>query len=339
MIHKPKKFSFQVRFYIVLSLVLIHLLFSLNPNDSQVNRGKLRNIETYSDLENQSIFNFSIFSDNHGNSPYSNVNMAKANYHIRKTNDICVLGGGDHMMKNGTNDFLFYMCNDSFWKDNFYPTISDGENIFYGNSQSDWGAGKPFFDAIGMKNRKNVTFSPEGVDYYAVIEAPHNYRIHFISLHFPDEPDNTQLAFHESSKNFLRESLLRINKTDHDIIVLAAHSRFGFWLNELRPDLYRLVMNKADLVFGSSTHYYEKFSPEGYATTGPLILNTGSVVSPRFGSAPGFVQVHVLEQHRGIFVNYVDVSKPTTVLGSSPFAYFRSFAGKIYDIYYQSVIM
>ncbi len=339
MISKPNKLSFKVRFYIVLSLVLIHLLFSLNPNEIVVNRGKIRSVETFQDLESQSLFNFSIFSDNHGLSPYSNMYMAKANYHMRKTNDICVLGGGDHLMKNGTNDFLYFMCNDPFWNSNFYPTISDGENIFYGKSQDDWGAGKPFFDALGMHARNNVTFSKEGVDYYAVIEGLHHFKIHFISLYFPDEPENTKLSFRESTKQFLRETLLRINKTDHDIIVLEAHSRFGFWLNELNPELYRLVMNKADLVFGSSTHYYERFAPEGYANSGPLILNTGAIEHPRFGSNPGFIQIHVMEQNRGLYVNYVDLSKPTTVLGSSPFAYFRSFNGKIYDIYYQNPIL
>ena len=336
---KPKKFSFQVRFYIILALVMVHLLFSLNPNDNSIHNGKLRNIETYQDLENQSVFNFSIFSDNHGNSPSSNINMAKANYHMRKTNDICVLGVGDHMMKNGTNDFLYYVNNDSFWKEHFYPTISDGENIFYGASQADWGAGRLFIDGCGLKNRENITYSPEGADYYAIIEAPQHYRIHFISLHFPDEPEDTKVAFRESSKNFLRESLFKINKTDHDIVVLAAHSHFGFWLNELRPELYRQVMTKADIVVGASTHYYERFAPEGYEVNGPIILNTGSVVSPRFGSNPGFIQVHLLEQHRGIFINYVDVSKPTNTLGSTPFAYFRTFTGKIYDVYYQNPIL
>lgn len=339
MFSKPNKLSFKVRFYIVLSLVLIHLLFSLNPNESMVNRGRLNNVETFIDLENQSLFNFSIISDNHGASPYSNVNMAKANYHIRKTNDICVFGGGDHLMKNGTNEFLFFMCNDPFWSNNFYPTISDGENIYYGKSQDDWGAGKPLFDAIGMQNRSNVTFSKEGVDYYAVIEAPHHFKLHYISLYFPDEPENTRLSFKESSKYFLRETLLRIPKTDHDIIILEAHSRYGYWLNELNAELFRLVMNKADLVLGSSTHYYERFTPDGISSIGPLILNTGSIENPRFGSNPGFIQVHVMEKHRGLYVNYVDISKPTTVLGSSPFAYFRSFKGKVYDVYYQTPLL
>lgn len=339
MIQKPKKFSFQVRFYIILSLVLIHLLFSLNPNGDVVVRGKIRSVETYQDIENQSVFNFSVISDNHGNSPYSNVNMAKANFHMRKTNDLCILGVGDHMMKNGINDFLFFVNNDTFWKDNFYPTISDGENIFYGKGQDDWGAGKAFFDGIGLTSRKNVIFSKEGVDYYAVIEAPQKYRIHFISLHYPDEPADVSRAFRESSKNFLRESLLRINKTDHDIIVLASHSRFGSWIYDLRPDLYRLVMTKADIVLGASTHYYERIIPEGYEFSGPIILNTGSLVSPRFGSNPGFIQVHLMEQHRGIFVNYVDVSKPTNIMSSTPYAFFRSFNGRIYDVYYQNTIL
>lgn len=304
-----------------------------------VNRGKLRGVENFQDLENQAIFNFSIFSDNHGASPYSNTLMSRANYHMRKTDDICVFGGGDHLSKNSTNEFLYFMCNDPYWDNNFYPSISDGENIFYGQSQGDWGAGKQLFDALGMKSRDNITFSKEEVDYYAVIDAPHHFKIHYISLHFSDEPENTKLAFRESSKSFLRETLRKITKTDHDIIVLEAHSRFGYWLNELNVDLYKIVMTKADLVFGSNTHYYERFAPEGYASSGPLILNTGSILNPRFGSNPGFIQVHVLEQHRGMYVNYVDISKPTAILSSTPNAFFRSFSGKIFEVYYQNPIL
>ncbi len=336
--NKTGKLSFQVKFYILLAIIIIHLLFSLNFNGDDIINGKLRNVENYKDIENQSIFNFSIVSDNHGQSPYENVYMAKANYHIRKSNDICILGMGDHLTKTGTNDFLFFVCNDPFWRDNFYPTISDNENAFYGQGQDDWGAGKPFFDAIDIVHRKNVTFSKEGVDYYAVINAPKGYKIHWISLHFPDQPADTRLAFRESSKSFLRQTLISINKTNRDIIVIGAHSRFGSWMNELNEELSRLVMSKADLVLGATTHYYERYTLDGYENKGPLLLNTGSVIYPRFGSQPGFIQVHVMEQHRGLYINYVDVSKPTTVIRSSPFAYFKTFDGKIYDVYYPTIL-
>lgn len=337
MFTRTGKLSFRVRLYIVLALILIHLLFSLDPS-IEIRNGKLRNVETYQDLESQSAFSFSIMSDNHGQSPYSNLGMAKANYHIRKSNDICVLGVGDHLMNNSRNEFLFYVCNDGYWKNNFYPSISDGENVFYGSSQADWGAGKVFFDAICMNERKNVVFSKEGVDYYATIEAPNGYTLHWISLYFPDEPPNPKLGFRESSKRFLAQSLLKIKKTEKDIIVIGAHSQYGYWLNELPPDLYKLVCNKADIVVGASTHYFERYTPDGLSSQGPIILNTGSAVSPRFGSAPGFLQVHVLEQQRGIYIHYVDVSKPTNTIASTPFAYFRSFAGKIYELYYETIL-
>ncbi len=338
MTENNQKLSFQVKFYIIVAIVIIHLLFSLNFEGNDVINGKLRNVENYTDIENQSIFNFSIISDNHGQSPYENIYMAKANFHIRKSNDLCVLGMGDHLTKTGTNDFLFFVCNDSYWKNNFYPTISDNENAFYGNGQTDWGAGKPFFDAVDLTNRKNIKFSNEGVDYYAIIDAPKGYKIHWISLHFPDEPNDTKLAFKESSKYFLRQSLISINKTNRDIIVIGAHSRFGSWMNEVNQELSRLIMTKADLVLGASTHYYERYTLDGYENKGPLLLNTGSVIYPRFGSQPGFIQIHVMEQHRGLYVHYVDVSKPTTIIKSSPFAYFKSFDGKIYDVYYPTVM-
>ncbi len=333
-----RKPSFQVKFYILFAIVIIHLLFSLHFNSNAVINGKLRNVENYKDIENQSIFNFSIISDNHGHSPYENLYMAKANYHIRKSNDICILGMGDHLSNKGNNEFLFFVCNDPFWKDNFYPSISDNDNAFYGQGQDDWGAGKLLFDAIDLSKRNHVTFSKEGVDYYAIINAPKNYKIHFISLHFPDEPADTKKSFRESSKYFLHKTLLSINKTNRDIVVVGAHSRFGSWMTEINPELTRLVMSRADLVLSASTHYYERFTVDGYDNTGPLIINTGSIINPRFGAQPGFIQVHVMEQHQGLYINYVDVSKPTTVIRSSPFAYFRSFNGEIYDVYYPTIL-
>jgi hypothetical protein len=333
-----QKISFRVKFYIVLAVIIIHLLFSLNYNGSFILNGKLKNVETYQDIEAQSIFNFSIFSDNHGVSPYENLNFAKANYHIRKTNDVCVLGVGDHLTGTGTNDFLYFICNDPYWRANFYPTISDNENAFYGSSQNDWGAGKEFFNAMDFHQKNNLTFSKEQVDYYAIIEAPKNYKIHWISLYFPDHPEDPRMAFRESSKLFLRRSLSQIVKTHRDIIVIGAHSKYGSWIQELSPDLQKVVMEKADIIVGASTHFYERYQLDGYQNHGPLLLNSGSPVYPRFGSKPGFLQVHVMENHRGLYVNYVDVSKPTMLISSSPNAYFKSFEGDIYELYYPTIL-
>lgn len=333
---RSENLNFRVKFYIILSLILIHLLFSLNGNEFVLN-GKLRSIENYQDIEAQTTFSFSVISDNHGVSPYGNINMAKANYHIEKSKDVCVLGVGDHLTATGENEFLYFVCNDPYWHANFYPSIGDNENAFYGNGQGDWGAGKAFYDALDIPNRKQTIFSPQKTDYYSIIDAPKGYKIHFITLHFPDHPVDTKIAFKESSKEFLRNCLLRINKSQHDIIVLAAHSQYGSWVNELSPDLQKLVMTKADLVFGASTHYFERTLYSGYESSGPLLLNSGSIISPRFKSSPGFVQVRVLENHRGIYVSYVDVSKPTTIIRSTPFAYFRSFSGRIFEVYYNQL--
>lgn len=335
MVSRINRYSFRIRIYIILCLILIHLLFSLHPSTNIVSNGKLKNIQNYQELESNSAFSFSIISDNHGQSVYENINMAKTNYHIQKSNDVCVLGLGDHLTSTGTNNFLFYVCNDPFWKENFYPTISDNENAFYGKSQADWGAGKYFFDAIDFDKRKNIEFSKEGVDYYAIIEAPHNYRIHWISLHFPDESqDRNKIAFKESSKNFLKKQLLKITKSKHDIVIVGAHGLYGYWLNELNPELFKLIIEKSDLILGANTHYYERFTPDGFENKGPLILSTGSVTYPRFKSKPGFIQVRLMENHEGMYVSYIDVTKETKVLNSSPFSFFRSFNGKIYELNY-----
>ena len=53
--------------------------------------------------------------------------------------DAFVLGIGDHLQKNKENDFLTYIIRNNWWKENFYPTIADAENDYFGNGQGDWG--------------------------------------------------------------------------------------------------------------------------------------------------------------------------------------------------------
>ncbi len=313
----------------------MHSLFSLQLINFSVYVNKMRGIETFQDLHNSKVFSFSVFSDNQGNSPANNLFMARANMHMRKTNDKFILGVGDHLNKASNNEFLFFTCNDPFWRNNFYPSIADGENSIYGSNQSEWGAGRGFFDALEIHKRSNVTFSKEGTDYYAVIKDPSGFNVHFISLYYPDEPAQPELAFRQSSKNFLYSALMGIAKKPNDIIVLAAHSKFGFFTEYLNPELRRLVQLKCDLIVSGSTHYYER-QLSNDMTKGPLIINTGSVTNPRFSSQPGFLQICVLPYHQGIHVQYIGLDENTFEMRSSPYAYFKSFDGKIFDLYYDS---
>lgn len=313
----------------------MHGLFSLQIIHFNVYMNKIRGVETFEDLHNSKAFSFSIFSDNQGNSPTNNMYMARANMHMRKTNDKFVLGVGDHLSRANANEFLFYVCNDPFWRNNFYPCIADGENSLYGPDQSAWGAGRGFFDALDIKQRKNVVFSKEGTDYYAVIEDESGFKVHWIALYYPDEPANPDLAFRQSTKDFLNSVINSIIKKPNDIIVIAAHSKFGFFTEYLNEDLRTKVYEKCDLIFSGSTHYYERQQTK-VQSQGPLIINTGSITNPRFGSKPGFIQVCVLPYQQGIHVQYINVDQSTFELKSTPYAYFKTFGGRIYELYYDS---
>ena len=308
-------------FGIISFLIIMHGLFSLTLINYSDTTHKLPDINSFDELQHSKAFSFSVFSDNQGYAPSSNLYMARMNMHIRKTNDQFVLGVGDHVSRASSNEFLFYVCNDPFWKNNFYPTIADGENSLFGRSQQDWGAGRGFFESIDLNRKQNVLFSDEKVDYYSFIEHESGFTIHLISLHFPDEPSNIEASFRTSSKIFLQNTLSKIQKSNYDIIVIATHSRFGFFTEYLNPELQQMVMQKADLVLSGSTHFFER-QISNNMSTGPLILNTGSITNPRFGSRPGFIQVSILPEQDGIHVQFIPVDQNTFQLNSKPYAFF-----------------
>ncbi len=329
--YHPKKLLLLIG--IVSFLVIMHGLFSLTVIQHSASLNRLPGINSFEELQQSKAFSFSIFSDNQGYSPASNLYMARMNMHIRKTNDLFVLGVGDHVSRASANEFLFYVCNDPFWKNNFYPTIADGENSLFGKSQEDWGSGRGMFESIDLNRKNNVVFSNEKVDYYSLIEHESGYTVHFISLYFPDEPSNIDAAFRPSSKLFLQNTLSQIQKSKFDIIVIAAHSRFGFFTEYLSPELKQMVLQKADIVVSGSTHYYERQISKNM-DIGPLILNSGSVTNPRFGSKPGFIQVSVLPDQQGIHVQFIPLDQQTFQLNSKPYAFFKTFNGRVYELEY-----
>jgi predicted phosphodiesterase len=217
-----------------------------------------------------------------------------------------VIGMGDHVKKGTGNGFIEFLKNNDWWQKNFYPTIADGDNEFYGKNQADWGAGKELFGLTDIKDRINVRFAENGVEYRTMINQS-GINIHFISLHYPDKPNIDSISFRESSKEYMIRVLNSIKKMDNDIIIVGAHSRLGYWLDRLNPEQMRIVNEKADLVLSATTHVFHIFSEQG--SDGPLALNTGSITRPRLWSSPGFVSVEVYDKPLRIDVSYIDCSK------------------------------
>lgn len=251
------------------------------------------------------VFSFSIFSDNTGDGP-ERVEFARMVEWIAAEKNPFVLGMGDHVKRGTNNKFIDFVKNNDWWQKHFYPTIADNDNEYYGKDQADWGAGKILFDLTDIKTRPNVIFRENGAEYYAVIEHE-GIKIHFISLHYPDQPKDDSVSFREDSKEFMVKTLKNIVKNGSDIVIVGAHSRLGYWLDKLNSEQKKVVMEKADLVLSATTHVFNIYSEAG--SDGPLVVNTGSITRPRLWSPKGFVAVDVFSDPLRIEVNYINCSK------------------------------
>ncbi|VAX18228.1 hypothetical protein MNBD_IGNAVI01-1970 [hydrothermal vent metagenome] len=282
---------------------------------------------TISKLDSMAVFSFSIMSDNKGYS-VENPDMYKCDKWIREAGDRFILGLGDHVKDNRKNPFLDLIKNDTLWHNHFYPNVADGENEYWGTGQGDWGAGAPILNYVDLSKRKNVKIRKNKCEYYAVEEYD-GIKVHIIQLHYSDTPTDPAIAFNESTRKYLFDTLDSIDKTDNDIIVVLAHT--GPWVNQLSEERKLKLMNKADLVLGATTHRYKRYYFLGEdVDTGAIAFNTGSV-----GNSPtynGFLQVHVFKNPTRMIVQYQETKNDTRKLQGEGFAYEKVINGKISDI-------
>ena len=158
---------------------------------------------TIEDLDKSAAFSFSIMSDNKGYS-VENPHMYKCDLWIREAGDKFILGLGDHVKDNRLNPFLDLITKDRLWHQHFYPNVADGENEFWGEDQSDWGAGAPILDSVELSKRENVTIRDNKCEYYA-LEMYQEIKVHIIQLHYSDSPSDSTFAFNESSRQYLMD--------------------------------------------------------------------------------------------------------------------------------------
>lgn len=288
----------------------------------------LPEINTFEDLNKISVFSFAIMSDNKGDSAANcpcNARMAKW---IKQNNNQFVIGVGDHLKRGWNNSFLDLIKENPWWNQNFYPNIADGENEYYGTCQEDWGAGSGLLKDMNFSQHSNVEIRENGSEYYAKIQVK-GYTIHLIQLHYPDSPNSCGLAFPEDSRQYLKATLQSIDKGPKDIIIAAAHSGTGFWIDVLDKELKKLVMEKTDLVLSATTHYFKMKSLAEYGYSGALLINTGSVNYPHPLSHSGYVHVSVLEEPLSLILQYIDVDKDEMTLQDSKHAILKVIGGKI----------
>lgn len=278
------------------------------------------------DLDKSAAFSFSIMSDNKGYS-VENPHMYKCDLWIREADDKFILGLGDHVKDNRPNPFLDLIENDRLWNKHFYPNVADGENEFWGEDQSDWGAGAPILDYVNMSKKENVIMRDNNCEYYA-LEMYDGIKVHIIQLHYSDNPPDSTIAFNENTRKYLMETLDDIDKTENDIIVVLAHN--GPWVNMLSEARKLKLMNKADLILGATSHRYQRYYFLGEdVDTGAIAFNTGAIGN---SSDNGFLQVHVLENPTRMIIQYQKTKNESRELQGKGFAYEKVINGKIREI-------
>jgi hypothetical protein len=280
-------------------------------------------------LDREAAFSFAIMSDHKGLSSVDSERFARMEGWIRDSGDAFVVGLGDHLKINRPNTFLDFLKENRWWHDHFYPNVADGENEYYGGAQESWGMGKPILDHVGLEKRPDITLGETGCDYYAKIPVG-AYTVHLIQLHFPDHPRDDKLSFRKISRDFLASRLADLEKGPNDIVVAAAHSISGFWINQLSKTEKDLVAEKCDLMLSATTHHFERKKLAEYGDRGALMINTGSVTYPDsdiIGSVPGYVQVHILENPLRLDVKYLNVDLEQRTLPAGEYAYTKFVGG------------
>ena len=293
---------------------------------------RLSDIKIIQELDKKAAFSFSIMSDNKGDSPYDNIQMERMVKWIKESGDAFVIGLGDHVARTLKNTFLTFLKKDSWWSKNFYPNIADGENEFYGKSQSDWCGGADFLKVAGLDNNPNVVIRENGCEYYAKLHVK-DYTVHLIQLHYPDEPFDKNRAFPIESRQYLVNTLMSIDKSPKDIIIAAAHSQTGFWLDELSKEQLSVVMERCDLVLSATIHCWARKKLSGYCDRGPLVINTGSISYPFLFCNAGYVQVHVLEKPLSLIVQYIDADLSERELQHGKYSFVKILGGNSFNCF------
>jgi hypothetical protein len=297
---------------VVLSLGLV--------NDCQAD--DLAGLRSIADLDRQSVLHFAIFSDNKGESPRSSVEFARMAAWVRASNGAFVIGLGDHLKHSWENSLIPWIQSDPWWQDHTYLNVADGENEYYSptHKQSDYGAGAPILDLVHLDAHAEVV-RPNPSEYYAKIPAG-EFTVHLIQLHFSDQPKVDSLAFPESSRAWLTETLDGIDKGARDLLVVAAHSRGGSWDMVLSSERRKRLLGKADLILSATTHHYQSWVPEGFERSSAVCVNTGAVNFPGDMVPNGYVEIHVLES-RAIVGQYMDLTQTERRLQRDRFAWIK----------------
>jgi hypothetical protein len=263
----------------------------------------LHDLATIAQLDELSLFTFLIFSDNKGDAPGQSLSMTGVNLAIGEMDARFAIGLGDHL-KGGSRElqgFVPFVTSEPWWSTAFYPNIADGENAYYGNGQGDWGAGAGLVDDLGLCELPGVTCRDNHAEYHAVL-AFDEITVHLISVHYPDSGED---QFPEASRAYLVEEISGIEKSGKEIVIAAAHT--GMWIQKLEPVDQELVLDRADLLLGATSHFYERYD---YPDHQALFLNTGAAGYSLFNN---YLQVNVLDNPLRLIVQNMPAEEERTL--------------------------
>ncbi len=276
-------------------------------------------VSEFSDLDDGSLFHFSIMSDNDGNSPYNastgkrEVSMQRLNAWVQSAE--FVIGAGDHVSSPIADDsFLDFVKNDPYWRVKFYPNIAGGENQAFGEGENDWGSGWELLNHVdNFWDRPNVEVQPNKVDYYAAFQKS-GFTVHLIQLHFSDGQDAEE-SLKEESRQFMEHKLeeLAATKTNKDIIVVVAHSVSGDFVKDANFTDHRkdLLLSTADICVSASSHAFQRYTSYNEAyPNGAVHYNSGTATNS--GATHGYMEFHVLDNPPRVFIQYINIEDYST---------------------------
>ena len=286
----------------------------------------LPGVESIADLDRLADLHFVLMSDNKGDSPRSSVEFARMTAWMKEGNPAFVIGLGDHVKHRWENTFIPWLQSEPWWREHFYPNVADGENEYYSptHRQSDYGEGAPILNLVELDAHASV-IRPNRSEYYAQISVD-DYTVHLIQMHFSDQPADAAVAFPESSRAWMIETLEGIEKRDKELIIVAAHSRTGAWDMVLSPERRQSLLNKADLVLSATTHNFEAWVPKGFEESNAVCVNTGAVNFPGPMAANGYVEIHLINS-LGVVGQYIDLTQTGRRLQRGRFAWIKPKAG------------
>lgn len=310
-------------------LILIIGGFTRNgPFTTEVQKG-FRGVQNHEQLLKEQSFGFAIMADEHGATPINSPHSMRAMKWMKECDTRFVFALGDMEKGCSGHSFVEYAVTNDWFRKSYYPTIGDTEDLcFYEDmgmgDSTGIRSGELYFKLMNMYKRQNVYFNPNNkVEYHAVFQEG-NVKLHFISLYFTDEHHGNLENFSAESKQYLLRTLQGIDKDENTFILVAAHTAYGDWVQYLKQSHQEYVLAKVDLLLSGGVHYFSEFKHPYYEKFNGLIISAGSISKPRWGSYPGYIQVHVFENPSELVVQFVNLQNESAALCDTPYSYIKA---------------